>query len=94
MDELERVRRLIALKHVEEEGDAQTRELVDRLREDRAAALRDRESLHGEIAALQHNVLDAYRSGLSPGARHVVGLGLMALGNLCKSRNRRAIFAL
>ena len=74
------------MNNVNEEGDPRTRELVDRLREDRAVALRENRSLqdenlslHGRNATLQDNVTDMHRSGLSPGAYRVVGLGVMAL---------------
>lgn len=74
------------MNHVNEHGDAQTRELLDALRQDRAAVLSKNESLlgenhslHSENAALQDTVTDMYRTGLSPGARHVVGWGVAAL---------------
>ena len=80
MEHLDRIRQWIAMNHVNEKGDAQTRDLVHGLREDRAEALRENESLDGENqalynenAALQYTVDDMHRSGLSPGARYVVG---------------------
>ena len=86
MSQLDRMRQWIALGRVNEEGDAQTRELVERLRADREAVGRENQSLHGqnqslqgENAALQDTVTDMYRTGLSPGARHVVGWNVVAL---------------
>ena len=79
MGELERARRLIALNHVNANGDAEMRDLVDALLLDRAATLNENKSLHSETALLHHDVIDAYRTGLSPGARRVVGWGVVAL---------------
>ena len=79
MSQLERARQLIALNHVNENGDAQTREFVDALLEDRSARLDENASLHGQVSRLHDDVLDMHRSGLSPGARRVVGAGLVAL---------------
>ena len=79
MSQLDRMRQLLALGRVKEEGDPQTCELVDRLREERAAVSRENQSLQGENAALQDTVTDMYRTGLSPGARHVVGWNVAAL---------------
>ena len=79
MSQLERARQLIALNHVNDKGDAQTREFVDALLADRSARLDETASLHGKMGRLKDDVLDMHRTGLSPGARRVVGLGVAAL---------------
>ena len=83
IEQLDRMRQWSALNHVNENGDAQTREFVDALLEDRSARLDENQSLHGQVGRLKDNVLDMNRSGLSAGARLVVGWGVVALVAVC-----------
>ncbi|MDB4913084.1 MAG: hypothetical protein JWM95_728 [Gemmatimonadetes bacterium] len=79
MADVEWMKRVIALNHVRAKGDAQTRELVETLRDDRAVVLKENESLQGEVSALREDVVNVHRSGLTPGARFVVGRMVAAL---------------
>lgn len=79
MSQLERARQLIALNHVNDNGDAQTREFVDALLTDRSARIERDAWLATENGQLRGDIVDVHRSGMSPGARRVVGWGVAAL---------------
>ena len=79
MSELERMQKVIAFGHVHANGDSVTRELVESLRNDRAAAVRESQLLAAEVARLRNDLIDAHRGGMTPAARQVVGRGVWAL---------------
>ena len=79
MDDVERMQRVIALNHVRAKGDAPTQEFVDVLLKDREVAQKQVRSLSTEVGALQGDIVDVHRSGLSPAMRNLAGLGFAVL---------------
>ena len=79
MDDVERMQRVIALNHVRANGDVPTQEFVDVLLKDREAAQKQVRSLSTEVGALQGDIVDVHRSGLSPAMRSFAGLGFGVL---------------